>query len=142
LRLNQNTQRRIGKKVASFTFNTKRMSSKTRCDVLVKQMLCTWMKTRVARLLEFFHGHFVFQEIRSTIFMGVCRGGKMGFVSLQIGAEGGFTQNPVTAYDPAYGQRQSSHTLHWQYPGELSRFRPPSDSLKIVLSKPDCRGCQ
>jgi len=22
---------------------------------------------------------------------------------------GGFTQNPVTAYDPAYGQRQSSH---------------------------------
>jgi len=24
-------------------------------------------------------------------------------------ALGGFTQNPVTAYDPAYGQRQSSH---------------------------------
>jgi len=22
---------------------------------------------------------------------------------------GGFTQNPVTAYEPAYGQRQSSH---------------------------------
>ena len=24
-------------------------------------------------------------------------------------SKGGFTQNPVTAYDPAYGQRQSSH---------------------------------
>jgi len=23
--------------------------------------------------------------------------------------KGGFTQNPVTVYEPAYGQRQSSH---------------------------------
>jgi len=29
----------------SFTFNTKRMSKKTRCDVSVKQMFRTWMKT-------------------------------------------------------------------------------------------------
>ena len=36
----------IGKKVPSFTFSTKRMSNKTtRCDVLVKQMFRTWMKT-------------------------------------------------------------------------------------------------
>jgi len=35
----------IGKKVPSFTFNTKRMSNKTRCDVSVKQMFRTWMKT-------------------------------------------------------------------------------------------------
>jgi len=53
---------------------------------------------------------------------------------------GGFTQNPVTAFDPAYGQRQSSHRLHWPYTGEFSRFRPASGVLKIVLSKPDCRG--
>ena len=26
----------------------------------------------------------------------------------------GCTQNPVTAFDPAYGQRQSSHRLHWR----------------------------
>jgi len=24
-------------------------------------------------------------------------------------AKGGFTQNPVTAYEPVYGQRESSH---------------------------------
>jgi len=29
----------------SFTFNTKRMSNKARCVVLVKQMFCAWMKT-------------------------------------------------------------------------------------------------
>ena len=34
--LNQNAQRWIGKKVPSLTFNTKRMSNKTRCDVSVK----------------------------------------------------------------------------------------------------------
>jgi len=45
LRWNQNAQRWIGKKVPSFTFNTKRMSNKTRCGVLVKQMFRTWMKT-------------------------------------------------------------------------------------------------
>jgi len=45
LRLNQTAQRWIGKKVPSFTFNTKRMSKKTRCDVLVKKMFPTWMKT-------------------------------------------------------------------------------------------------
>jgi len=44
LRLNQKAQRRIGKKVPSFTFNTKIMSNKTRCDVSVKQMFRTWMK--------------------------------------------------------------------------------------------------
>ena len=48
-------------------------------------------------------------------------------------SKGGFTQNPVTAYDPAYGQRQSSHELRWPYPGEFSRFRPASSLLKIVL---------
>jgi len=45
LRLNQNAQRWIGKKVPSFTFNSNRMSNKTRCDVLVKQIFRTWMKT-------------------------------------------------------------------------------------------------
>jgi len=38
-------------------------------------------------------------------------------------SKGGFTQNPVTAYDPAYGQRQSSHRLRCPYPGNFSRFR-------------------
>ena len=33
------------KKVPSFTFNTKRMCNKTGCDVSVKQMFWTWMKT-------------------------------------------------------------------------------------------------
>jgi len=33
------------KKLPSFTFNTKRMSKKTTCDVSVKQMFCTWMET-------------------------------------------------------------------------------------------------
>jgi len=32
----------------------------------------------------------------------------------------GFTQNPVTAYDPAYGQRQFSHRLRWPFPGAFS----------------------
>ena len=57
-------------------------------------------------------------------------------------SKGGFTHNPVTAYDPAYGQRQSSHRLRWPYPGEFFRFWPASGLLKIVLSKPDCRGCR
>ena len=57
-------------------------------------------------------------------------------------AKDGFTQNPVTAYDPAYGQRQSSHKFQCPYPGEFSRFRPASGLLKIVLSKPDCRCCR
>jgi len=33
------------KKVPSCTFNMKRMSNKSRCDVLIKQMFRTWMKT-------------------------------------------------------------------------------------------------
>ena len=45
----------------------------------------------------------------------------------------GFTQNPVTAYEPAYGQRQSSHMHqehhHWQ-PRQ-------SGFLKPILSKPE-----
>jgi len=37
----------IGKNLPSFTcINTKRMSSKTRCYVPVKQIFCTWMKTK------------------------------------------------------------------------------------------------
>ena len=35
-----------------------------------------------------------------------------------------FTQNPLTAHGPAYGQRQPSHRLCWPYPGDFSRFRP------------------
>jgi len=45
LRLSQNAQWWIGKKVPSFTLNTKRMSNKTRSDVSVKQMFRAWMKT-------------------------------------------------------------------------------------------------
>jgi len=33
------------KKLPTFTFNTKRMSNKTGCDVFVEQMFRTWMKT-------------------------------------------------------------------------------------------------
>jgi len=47
--------------------------------------------------------------------------------------KGGFTWNPVTAYDPVYGQRQSSLRLRWPCPGEFSRFRPASGLLKIIL---------
>ena len=43
---------------------------------------------------------------------------------------GGLTQNPVTSYKPAYGQRQSSHMLRWPYPTEFSRFR--TAYLKLV----------
>jgi len=35
----------LAKKVPTFTFNTKRMSNKSRCDVLIKQMFRIWMKT-------------------------------------------------------------------------------------------------
>jgi len=45
LRLNQNAQQCNGKKVPSFTLNTKRMCNKTRCDALVKKMFRTWRKT-------------------------------------------------------------------------------------------------
>jgi len=34
-----------GELTKNYTFNTKRMSNKTRCDVLVKQIFHTWMKT-------------------------------------------------------------------------------------------------
>jgi len=44
--------------------------------------------------------------------------------------KGGFTQNPVTAYEPAYGQRQFSHMLLWLYPAEISRFRTAYGLLK------------
>jgi len=38
--------------------------------------------------LKFFQGHFVFQEMRWTTFMGVCRGAKMGFApTLEIGTK-------------------------------------------------------
>jgi len=39
--------------------------------------------------LKFFQGHFVFQEIRWTTFMGVRRGGKTGFclLSMEIGTK-------------------------------------------------------
>jgi len=30
-------------------------------------------------------------------------------VCMTFRAKGGFTQNPVTAYEPVYGQRESSH---------------------------------
>jgi len=57
-------------------------------------------------------------------------------------SKGGFTQNLVTAYDLACGQLQSSHRLPSPYLGEFSQFRPASGLLKIVLSKPHCRGCR
>jgi len=56
--------------------------------------------------------------------------------TLTTWAKGGFTQNPVTAYDQTYaGQRQSSNRLRWPYMGEFSRFRPASGWLKISLSQ-------
>jgi len=42
-----------------------------------------------------------------------------------------FTQNPFTAYNSAYGQRQSSHKLRWPYPAEFSRFRRLPADLKL-----------
>jgi len=54
----------------------------------------------------------------------------------------GFTQNPVTAYEPNYRQQQCSHMFRWPYPAEFSRFRTAYGLLKISLSKPDCRGCR
>ena len=50
--------------------------------------------------------------------------------------KGGFTQNPVTAYDPAYGQRQSSHMQqehHHRQPGLLKTIlsRKPVETEKI-----------
>ena len=45
--------------------------------------------------------------------------------------KGGCPQNPVTAYEPAYGQRQSSHMQQEHH------HRQPRQSglLKIVLSR-------
>jgi len=44
---------------------------------------------RVARSLDIFQGHFVFQEIRWTTFMGVRRGGNVFLpTSLEIGTKG------------------------------------------------------
>jgi len=48
-------------------------------------------------------------------------------------SQGGFTQNPATAYELAYCQRQSSHMQqeHHQRQPRQSSF------LKIILSKPE-----
>jgi len=46
--------------------------------------------------------------------------------------KGGFTQNPATAYKPAYGQRQSSHMQQERY-----RRQPrQSGLLQPILCKP------
>ena len=47
--------------------------------------------------------------------------------------KGGFTQNPVTAYDLAYGQRQSSHMQQEHH----HRQHRQSGLLKTILSKPE-----
>jgi len=46
--------------------------------------------------------------------------------------KGGFTQKPVTGYEPAYGQRQSLHMGRWPYSAEFSRFRTAYGLLKPV----------
>ena len=51
----------------------------------------------------------------------------------KLRVKGGFTQNPVTAYDPAYGQRQSSHMQQEHY----HRQHWQSGLLKTILSKPE-----
>jgi len=48
-------------------------------------------------------------------------------------SEGGFTQNLVTAYDPAYDQRQSSHMQQECH----HRQHQQSGLLKTILSKPE-----
>ena len=45
--------------------------------------------------------------------------------------KGGFTQNPVTAYDPAYGQRQSSHMQQEHH----HRQHRQSGLLKTILKQ-------
>jgi len=40
--------------------------------------------------------------------------------------------DPVTAYDPACGQRQSSHRLRWPYPAEFLTFEQRWILLKLV----------
>ena len=52
--------------------------------------------------------------------------------SLITTTKGGFAQNPVTAYEPAYGQRQSSHMFRWPYSAECSRFEQLRAYLKLV----------
>jgi len=47
--------------------------------------------------------------------------------------KGGFTQNPVAAYEPAYGQRQSSHMQQEHH----QRQPRQSGVLKTILSKPE-----
>jgi len=47
--------------------------------------------------------------------------------------KGSFTQNPITAYDPAYGQRQSYH-IHQE---NHHRQHRQSGLLKTILSKPE-----
>jgi len=57
-----------------------------------------------------------------------------GNLSIRPLTKGGFTQNPVTAYEPAYGQRESSHMQQEHH------HRQPRQSglLKPILSG-DCR---
>jgi len=50
------------------------------------------------------------------------RGPKVVNLFFTLETKGSFTLNLVMAYDLAYGQRQSSHQLHW--PCKFSRFRP------------------
>ena len=45
----------------------------------------------------------------------------------------GFTQNPVSAYDPAYGQRQSSHMQQEHH----HRKHRQSGLLRTISSKPE-----
>jgi len=69
------------------------------------------------------------------IYNRVCSGkGRLKAISpkTRITMNGGFTQNPVTAYEPAYGQRESSHMLRWPYPAEFSRFERLTAYLKLL----------
>jgi len=50
----------------------------------------------------------------------------------QRNRKGGFTQSPVTVYEPVHGQRQSSHMLRWPYSAEFSQFRTAYGLLKPV----------
>ena len=54
-------------------------------------------------------------------------------VCMTFKAKGGITQNPVTAYEPAYGQRESPHMQQEHH----HRQPPKSVLLKMILSKPE-----
>ena len=53
------------------------------------------------------------------------------FAIVRFQSKGGFTQNPVTAYDPAYGQRQSSHMQQEHH----HRQHRQSGLLKAILKQ-------